>query len=180
MISNLQNVKMSFIFRNDFSQTPMPAANLHSAPEHHTAYIIIYCLINTTVSAETVITIDLNPMIISSTPSLHSHLSLQLPQLFLLIIFLHRLPSPMHRYTRQSRNLIPLPINTISNRYGASLQHLVIQLFLLQPLKFLFQFVFVNAGAASTLSECFGNFLADGVLFAKVFPGRSLVLVHVS
>lgn len=59
---------------------------------------------------------------------------------------------------------------------GARVEHLLVELLLLELGELLVEVVFVDGGCVDARGYGFADFVADGVLFAEVFPGGLLVL----
>lgn len=100
--------------------------------------------------------------------SLHSHLLLQLPQFLFLVILLN---NPLLPFNLMTRDIRQSP-HFVACGHGAGVQHLFVELFLLEVCELLVQLVFVEVVVAYALCYGVGDFFADVVLFAESFPVR--------
>jgi len=98
----------------------------------------------------------------------HSHLRLQLPQLLFLVVLLDYSCGGLageicHGCLGQLADLV-------ADGDVACIEHLLVELFLLEFCEFFVKLVFVDAVVGDTRCNGFVDFFADGVLFAEAFP----------
>jgi len=62
------------------------------------------------------------------------------------------------------------PVYLVRHGYSASLEHLVVELFLLQVGQFGLELVVVDSIGGRALGKCTGDFFADGVLLFEILP----------
>lgn len=100
----------------------------------------------------------------------HGHLGLQLPELLLFVVLLD---SDGRLALDLGLRRCGQPADFVADGHGARVEHLLVELFLLELGEFLVEVVFVDGRGGDARGDGLGDFVADGVLLAEVFPVMS-------
>lgn len=118
-----------------------------------------------------------HPMPCQTTPScqsraLRGHLCLQLSELFLLVVFFDSggcLASDLGLRRHGEAT------DFVAHRDGSCVEHLLVELLLLEFCELLVEIIFVDDGIVNARAKRLGDLVADCVLIAELFPKSSSV-----